>query len=134
MASRTDSAQTATGIPNSLLYTALALAAVSAIFHLYIGTVIFGFPQGIALILIALVYLGGIALIAGNYRRALWLRIAPGWVLLLLVLWALTAAAGLNTTGTSNIYAYVDKAVEVVLLITVVRIWMVRPVPKSVTK
>lgn len=134
MASRTDSSQTATGYPNGLLYSALALAAISAIFHLYIGTVIFGLPQGIALILIALVYLGGIALIAANYRRNLWLKIAPGWVLLVLVLWALTAVAGLNTAGTNNIYAYTDKTLEVVLLIIVVRIWMLRPVAKSVTK
>ena len=100
--------------PTRLLDLALALAVISAILHLYIGVVIYGIPLGVPLILIALVYLGGTGMIVANYRRNLWLRIAPAWVSLVIVLWALSAAV--NAVHTRDLLAYVDKAIELVLL------------------
>lgn len=97
-----------------LLNPALALAIVSAILHLYIGTVTYGIPLGVPLILIALVYLGGTGMIAANYRRSLWLKIAPAWVSLVIILWALSAAV--NAVHTRDLLAYFDKAIELVLL------------------
>jgi hypothetical protein len=60
--------------PNGLLNLALVLAALTAVLHLYIGLLVYGIPLGVPLILIALVYLGGVALIAVNNRRDRWLK------------------------------------------------------------
>ncbi len=76
-----------TTYPKWLLETALVLAAVTAVLHLYIGTLVYGIPLGVPLILIALVYLGGIGLIAANNRRDLWLKIGVYWVIIVIVLW-----------------------------------------------
>src|SRR6266436_865751 len=100
--------------PHSLLNIALALAAVAAILHLYIGILVYGIPLGVPLILIALVYLGGIGLVAVNNRRDLWLKIGIYWVIILIVLWA--ASAAVNAPNTNIVLAYVDKSVEFILL------------------
>jgi len=100
--------------PQSLLNIALALAAVAAILHLYIGILVYGIPLGVPLILIALVYLGGIGLVAANNRRDLWLKIGIYWVIILIVLWA--ASAAVNAPNTNIVLAYVDKSVEFILL------------------
>lgn len=100
--------------PARLLNPALALAVVSAILHLYIGVVIYGIPLGVPLTLIALVYLGGTGMIVANYRRSLWLKIAPAWVSLVIILWALSAAV--NAVHTRDLLAYLDKAIELILL------------------
>src|SRR6266699_41568 len=101
----------ATNRPSSyskgLLETALVMAAVTAVLHLYIGILVYGIPLGVPLILIALVYLGGIGLVAANNRRDLWLKIV-------IVLWA--ASAAVNAPNTNIPIAYVDKAVEFILL------------------
>ena len=101
-------------LPARLLNPALALAVVSAILHLYIGVAIYGIPLGVPLILIAFVYLGGTGMIVANYRRSLWLKIAPAWVSLVIILWALSAAV--NAVHTRDFLAYFDKAIELVLL------------------
>ena len=100
--------------PQSLLNIALALAAVAAILHLYIGILVYGIPLGVPLILIALVYLGGIGLVAANNRRDLWLKIGIYWVIILIVLWA--ASAAVNAPNTNIVLAYVDKSIEFILL------------------
>jgi len=100
--------------PKSLLNIALVLAAVAAILHLYIGILVYGIPLGVPLILIALVYLGGIGLVAANNRRDLWLKIGIYWVIILIVLWA--ASAAVNAPNTNIVLAYVDKSVEFILL------------------
>jgi len=106
--------------PKSLLNIVLVLAAVTAILHLYIGIVVYGIPLGIPLILIALVYLGGIGLISANNRRDLWLKIGIYWVIIVIVLWA--ASAAVNAPNTNIALAYVDKAVEFILLGILLRI------------
>ncbi len=100
--------------PKNLLNIALVLAVATAMLHFYIGTVVYGIPLGIPLILIALVYIGGIGLIAANNRRDRWLKIGIYWVILVIVLWAVSAAA--NAPNTNIVLAYVDKAIEFVLL------------------
>ncbi len=100
--------------PRNLLNIALVLAAVTAVLHLYIGLVIYGVPLGIPLVLIALVYLGGIGLIAANNRRDLWLKIGIYWIIIVIVLWA--ASAAVNAPNTNSALAYADKAVEFILL------------------
>jgi hypothetical protein len=107
--------------PKGLLNAALVLAVVTAIFHLYIGLVIYGVPLGIPLILIALVYLGGAGMIAANYRRGLWLKVGLGWVVLVVILWAVSAAV--DAPNTRILLAYLDKTVEVVLLGLLFWIW-----------
>jgi len=97
-----------------LLETALVLAAVTAVLHLYIGILVYGLPLGVPLILIALVYLGGISLIAANNRRDLWLKIGIYWVIIVIVLWA--ASAAVNAPNTNIPLAYADKAAEFILL------------------
>jgi hypothetical protein len=106
--------------PKNLLNIALVLAAVTAVLHLYIGLLIYGVPLGVPLILIALVYIGGIGLIAANTRRDRWLKIGIYWVVLVVVLWAVSAAA--NAPNTNITLAYADKAVEFVLLGVLLRI------------
>ena len=106
--------------PKNLFNIALALAAVTAVLHLYIGVLVYGIPLGVPLILIALVYLGGIGLIAANNRRDLWLRIGIYWVIIVIVLWAVSAAV--NALNTNIALAYVAKAVEFVLLGILLRI------------
>ena len=100
--------------PARFLNPALVLAVLSAILHLYIGVVIYGIPLGVPLILIAFVYLGGTGMIVANYRRSLWLKIAPAWVSLVIILWALSAAV--NAVHTRDLLAYFDKAIELALL------------------
>ena len=90
------------------------MAAVTAVLHLYIGILVYGIPLGVPLILIALVYLGGIGLIAVNNRRERWLKIGIYWVIIVIVLWA--ASAAVNAPNTNIPLAYVDKAVEFILL------------------
>jgi hypothetical protein len=106
--------------PKNLLNIALILAAVTAVLHLYIGLLIYGVPLGTPLILIALVYLGGVGLIAANNRRDRWLKIGIYWVILVIVVWAVSAAA--NAPNTNITLAYADKAVEFVLLGILLRI------------
>ncbi|HZY46388.1 MAG TPA: hypothetical protein VFE96_01210, partial [Candidatus Bathyarchaeia archaeon] len=103
-----------------LLKAALVLAVVTAIFHLYIGLVTYGIPLGIPLVLIALVYLGGASMIAVNYRQELWLKVGLGWVVLVIVLWALSAAV--MAPNTMTLLAFLDKGIEVVLLGLLLRI------------
>src|SRR5437773_10492313 len=98
-----------TTYPKALLETALVLAAVTGVLHLYIGIAVYGIPLGVPLILIALVYLGGIGLISANNRRDFWLKIGIYWVIIVIVLWAASAAA--NAPNTNVALAYVDKAV-----------------------
>ncbi len=106
--------------PKSLLNLILVLATLTAVLHLYIGLLIYGIPLGVPLVLIALVYLGGISLIAANKRRDRWLKIGIYWVVLVIVLWAVSAAA--NAPNTNITLAYADKAVEFVLLGILLRI------------
>jgi hypothetical protein len=100
--------------PARLLRAALALAVITTIFHLYIGLAVYGLPLGVPLILIALVYLGGTGMIVANFHRGLWLKVGLGWVALVIVLWALSAAV--DAPNTRNIIAYLDKAIEAALL------------------
>ena len=106
--------------PKILLNVALVLVAVTAILHLYIGIWVYGIPLGVPLILIGLVYLGGIGLVAVNNRRDLWLKIGIYWVIIVIVLWA--ASAAVNAPNTNIALAYVTKAVEFVLLGILLRI------------
>ena len=100
--------------PKNLLNIALVLSALTAVLHLYIGFLVYGIPLGVPLILIALVYLGGIGLVAANNRRDLWLKIGVYWVIIVIVLWA--ASAAVNAPNTNIPLAYIDKAVEFILL------------------
>jgi hypothetical protein len=109
-----DSSQKGTP-PVRLLRPALALAVVTAIFHLYIGLAIYGLPLGVPLILIALVYLVGTGMIAANFHRPLWLKVGLGWVALVIALWALSAAV--DAPDTRIPIAYLDKTIEVVLFV-----------------
>lgn|GEM_PF-6213734 len=106
--------------PNGLLNIALVLAVLTAVLHLYIGLLVYGIPLGVPLVMIGLVYLGGVALIAANNRRDLWLKIGIYWVVLVIVLWAVSAAA--NAPNTNIALAYIDKAIEFVLLGILLRI------------
>ncbi len=109
-----DSSQKGTP-PARLLRPALALAVVTAILHLYIGLAIYGLPLGVPLILIALVYLGGTGMIAAKFHLRLMLKVGLGWVALVIALWALSAAV--DAPNTRGSIAYLDKTVEVVLLV-----------------
>jgi hypothetical protein len=101
--------------PARFLSAALALAVITAIFHLYIGLAVYGLPLGVPLILIALVYLGGTGMIAANFHRGLLLKVGLGWVALVIALWALSAAV--DAPNTRDPIAYLDKTIEVVLLV-----------------
>jgi hypothetical protein len=113
-------ANTSTRSSKNLINVALVLAAVTAALHLYIGILVYGIPLGIPLILIALVYLGGIGLIANDIRRDLWLKIGIYWVIIVIVLWA--ASAAVNAPNTNIPLAYVSKAVEFILLGVLLRL------------
>ncbi len=102
--------------PGSLLKVALLLAAISGILHVYVGYAVDGLPNGAALILIAVVYFIGAALVAAKYKRDLILKIGPVWVALLIVLWALVAVMNVAGSGARDPAAYAIKVDEVVLL------------------
>ncbi len=107
----------------TLLYGALVLAAISGILELYSGVVTVTLPSGgLLLVLIALVYFGGIALVALNYKSDLLIKIGIGWTLLIIILWA--ASAAVDATGTRATLSYIDKGIEVVLLVLLVELWM----------
>jgi hypothetical protein len=113
-------ANASTRSSKNLITVALGLAAVTAALHVYIGILVYGIPLGIPLILIALVYLGGIVLIAKKIRRDLWLKIGIYWVIIVIVLWA--ASAAVNAPNTNIPLAYVSKAVEFILLGVLLRL------------
>jgi len=106
--------------PKNLLNIALVLSTLTSVLHLYIGLLVYGIPLGIPLVLIAFVYLGGIALVAANNRRDLWLKIGIYWVIIVIVLWA--ASAAVNAPNTNIPLAYVDKSVEFTLLGILLRV------------
>jgi len=106
--------------PKNLLNIALVLSALTSVLHLYIGFLVYGIPLGVPLVLIALVYLGGIGLVAANNRRDLWLKIGIYWVTIVIVLWA--ASAAVDAPNTNIPLAYVDKSVEFILLGILLRI------------
>ena len=106
----------------ALLYGALILAAVSGILELYSGLVTIPLPLGLPLVLIALVYFGGIVLVAVDYKRELFVKVGVGWTLLIIILWAASAAA--NVAGTRATTSYIAKGIEVVLLVLLVELWM----------
>ena len=118
------SSVTAASLParhsKNLVIIALTLAAITAILHLYIGILVYGVPLGVPLILIALVYLGGIGLIAANNRQDFWLKIGIYWVIIVIALWA--ASAAVNAPNTNSTLAYTDKGVEFILLGILLRI------------
>ena len=114
MKEKSDTKTPPTRYPKSLLNIVLLLTAVTAILHFYIGIVVYGIPLGVPLILIGLVYLGGIGLVSEHNRRELWLKIGIYWVIIVIVLWA--ASAAINAPNTNIPLAYVDKAVEFILL------------------
>ncbi len=98
-----------------MLGLALVLAATTGAIHGYIG--VDGLLNGnveiaIPFIGMAVPYFVGVVLIAMGVMPRLWLRIGAGYVILLLVLWA---AAGIHSP-----LAYVDKAIEVVLVVVLV--------------
>ncbi len=106
-----------------LFYGALLLAAISGILEFYSGVITIALLQGgLLLVLIALVYFGGIALVVANYKRDLMIKIGIGWTLLIIILWA--ASAAVNATGTRAIASYIVKGIEVILLILLVELWM----------
>jgi len=119
---KSDATSTAASMayPKNLLNIALVLSALTAVLHLYIGLQVYEIPLGVPLILIAFVYIGGIALIAANNRRALWLKIGIYWVIIVIVLWA--ASAAVDAPNTNIPLAYIDKAVEFILLGILLRI------------
>ena len=53
-------------------------------------------------------------MIAANFHRGLWLKVGLGWVALVIVLWALSAAV--DAPNTRDPIAYLDKSIEAVLL------------------
>ena len=106
--------------PKNLLNIALVLSTLTSVLHLYIGFLVYGIPLGIPLVLIALVYLGGIGLVAANNRRDLWLKIGIYWVIIVIALWA--ASAAVNAPNTNIPLAYADKSVEFILLGILLRI------------
>ncbi len=95
---------------------ALVLAGISGILHLYVGYVVDGLPNGAALILIAVVYFIGAALVAANYKRNLILKIGPLWVAVLIVLWSVVAVMNFAGSGARDPAAYAIKVDEVILL------------------
>ena len=102
--------------PSSLLNIAIILAAISGILHVYVGYVVDGLPNGAALILIAIVYFIGAALVAAKYKRDLLLKIGPAWVALVIVLWALVAVMNIAGYDARDPAAYAIKVDELVLL------------------
>ena len=77
---------------------------------------------GIVFIGMAIPYLVGLALILGGVRPLLWLRVGAGYTALLLVLWA--------AAGGRDMLAYVDKAIEIALLVLLV-VLLRRPVESA---
>jgi hypothetical protein len=62
-----------------------------------------------------LIYLAGVAAYFANLKRDLVLKVAPIWVVLLLVTWAGAAASGASAPPREPI-AFADKGIEVALL------------------
>ena len=120
---KASSAQARMGRYNKgLLYGALILAVISGILEVYGGVVTVGLLLGLPLVLIALVYFGGIVLVAIDYKRDLFIKIGIAWTLIIIIAWAASAAA--NAPGTRATASYILKGVEVVLLILLVELWM----------
>src|SRR5438445_7026481 len=89
-----------------LLETALVPAAVTAVLHLYIGILVYGIPLGVPLILIALVYLGGIGLIAVKNRLERWIKIGIYWIIIVIFLWSASAVVNYQNTDITLVYVH----------------------------
>ena len=124
-----------------LLPAALVLAIATGVFHIYIGALnLAGMnpavpveartPSGVGFVGMGVIYLVGVGLIATNVKRSLWTKVGLGYAIVLIAAWAAAAAA--DFPGTREPFAYVDKVIEVVLVVLLVK--MVRdsraPAPK----
>lgn len=110
-------------VPRWVLPAALVLAAATGIFHLWWASLLFQFQEqdlGIYFVGMGVIYLVGVGLIAANVKRDLGIRVGIGYVALLLVAWAYNAAFDPGPTAANDPYAYLDKGIEVVLLILLI--------------
>jgi hypothetical protein len=106
-----------------LLGGIVVLALATGIFHLFWASLLFQFGDallGTLFVGMGIIYLVGVGLTAANVKRDLWYRVGAGYVALLLVAWAYTAAFDPEPTAARDPLAFLDKVVEVVLLVLLV--------------
>lgn len=98
-----------------LLGIAVALALSTGAIHSYLGFTFFeaGLATSAALFgAMAAPYLIASVLVVLDIQRRLWIRLGIAYVALLLVVWAVA--------GDRTVLAYVDKAIEAVLLVVLI--------------
>ena len=100
-----------------LLWAAALLAIVTGALHLYFAFTLFSAEYGLQLAFVGMgvIYFVGAALGLTGWKHDLVIKGAMAWVVLLIITWALGAAYG-RTPNVEPI-AFVDKAIEAVLLV-----------------
>ena len=107
---------------NALHWVGIAAALVTAGIHLLLGVRMFPSGMGISFILAGLGFLGGIALVAANYRRRAVYAVGIPFTLIQIVLWYyVNFAAGTKSfPADMGTLGAVDKLAQVVLIAVLV--------------
>jgi hypothetical protein len=91
----------------SLHWIAFVLAAITGVLHLWLGVSFLSSPLGISFLLAGLGFLGGIVLVALDYRRRPVYALGVPFTAVQIVAWYLVNAPDFSPIG------YLDKAVQV---------------------
>lgn len=107
-----------TGPLNGLHWVGIVAALVSAAVHLLLGVRMFPSPMGISFVLAGLGFVGGVGLLAIDYRRRTVYAVGIAFTLVQIVLWYVVNFAGGTKSFPADVgtLGAVDKVAQVVLV------------------
>jgi succinate dehydrogenase/fumarate reductase cytochrome b subunit len=110
------------GSLNGLHWVGIVAALVSAAVHLLLGVRMFPSPMGISFVLAGLGFVGGIVLLAIDYRRRTVYAVGIAFTLVQIVLWYVVNFAGGGKSFPADVgtLGAVDKVAQVVLIAVLV--------------
>ncbi|OYR38592.1 hypothetical protein DJ82_09645 [Halorubrum sp. Ib24] len=110
------------GSLNGLHWVGIVAALVSAAVHLFLGVRMFPSPMGISFVLAGLGFVGGVTLLAIDYRRRTVYAVGIAFTLVQIVLWYVINFAGGTKSFPADVGTLggVDKVAQVVLILVLV--------------
>ncbi|WP_435094241.1 DUF7475 family protein [Halorubrum sp. N11] len=106
------------GSLNGLHWVGIVAALVSAAVHLLLGVRMFPSPMGVSFVLAGLGFIGGVGLLAIDYRRRAVYTVGIVFTLVQIVLWYVVNFAGGTKSFPADVgtLGAVDKVAQVVLV------------------
>ena len=107
---------------NGLHWVGIVAAVVSAVVHLLLGVRTLPSPMGISFVLAGLGFVGGVVLLAIDYRRRAVYAVGIGFTLVQIGLWYVINFTGGGKSFPADVGAIgaVDKLAQVVLVVVLV--------------